>query len=316
MNPELHLGKVSTSNFPSDAVEANPFPQSDLPHHLLILGHVLHQLLEGCQLARLPLLVLLVALRLTATLHALPPVPPGIVGVHQAASIHIHGRHHPSRLTSPSQQRGTDQGQDGEEGKGPEGWEVGSKDCQSPVSLRARQRLLDAQLPSWLQSGEGQHQHRLPSEAQSHPPHSRWFTPSFTLNFPALTAPSGTHPGTIAASLIRLQELSGWPRWCSVVSGCVQDKASNLLFPLMARESFALVCKSLLEAPRSLLLALISDLHFARLAVKLQGPGDLIIRTPGKKKLANQPSGHTGSWSRIKSLQCHFSRPLFRWAFL
>ena len=60
----------------------------------------------------------------------------------------------------------------------------------------------------------------------------------------------------------------------------------------MVRKSSALVCKSPQEAPRSPLLVLISDLHFA---VKSQVPGDLTIQTPGKKKLANQPSGHTGS---------------------
>ena len=45
-----------------------------------------------------------------------------------------------------------------------------------------------------------------------------------------------------------------------------QDKASSLLFPLVARESFIVVCKSPVEAPGSLLLAFPSDLlHFALL---------------------------------------------------
>ena len=114
--------------------------------------------------------------------------------------------------------RGTNRGQAGEEPKGPGGWETGV-DCQSPVSSRAGQRLLNVQTPFSASVGGGQRPRPEPPTSQARSrPHSR---PSFTLNFPALTGPSGTRPGTRAASLIRLQELSGRPCWCSVVGGCV-----------------------------------------------------------------------------------------------
>ena len=149
MNPQLDLGEVPTSDLPSDAIEADPLAQSDLPHHLLILGHVLGQLLKGCQLARLSLLILLGTLRLTATLLTLPPTPPGTVGVHQAASIHIHSSHRPRQAhLSISAEAPSKAGWGGAEGA-QGGWEMGLKGCKGPASLRAVQRLLDAQTPFW-----------------------------------------------------------------------------------------------------------------------------------------------------------------------
>ena len=119
-------------------------------------------------------------------------------------AVIVHGR-----LTSPSQQR-HQAGQDGEERKGPKG--DGRWDLKAVRALRPCELCKDSWMRkplSGLQSAEGrdQPQHCLPSQDQSCPPHSRHFTPSFTVNFPALTGPSGTHPGTLA--LIRLQELSG-----------------------------------------------------------------------------------------------------------
>lgn len=182
------MGKVPASNFPSDSVEANPFPQRDLSHHLLILGHVLRQLLKGCQLAGLPLVLVLAALRLTAAFHALPPIPPGIVGGHQAASIHVHGGHRPpqAHISASADRHRRRAGE--EQSKGPRGWARGVRACQSPASLTAG---LQSHAVPFVASGRGGQRRTgrqsLPGQAKSCPPHRRHFAPSFTVRCPALT---------------------------------------------------------------------------------------------------------------------------------
>lgn len=102
------------------------------------------------------------------------------------------------------------------------GWEIGVKDCQSPVSVRAGLQSW-AKTPWWatpflasIRGGQRQRgQQSEPSQAKSCPPHWRHFTASFMLNFPAPTIQSDTHAFPTATSLSRLQELSGWP--CSLM---------------------------------------------------------------------------------------------------